>query len=530
MATTMGRTRKREGTSCRTVTLTGVSSVTISDAPLSITDLLRIAAGSRVDLSAAAASQIGASRDVVENALRGTELIYGLNTGLGHLRNERIPDEMLIDYQDAIIASHVGGIGPSLPTEVVRAAMAVRLNGIARGGSGASQAVADMLAALLNAGVHPIVPTVGSVGDSDLMHMAAIGDVALGRGEAEYQGERLSGGEALRRAGLAPVALAPKDGLALISANGVSIGHGALVVARAAEVAEVADIVLASSLEAIGGNPSIVDPAVARAKPVEGQRQAADHVRALLSGSVRCEPGGPASVQDALSFRVGPQVHGAFRELIRLATDAVELELNASDDNPLVSAQDGRMISNGNFAPMLMALAFDALRPAIAHVGQLSDRRLSHLWSAEFGMPETMLPDGLRRLRATMGGPLWRYAAAARYTELRSLAAPATLDVGPLDMGVEDHSTNAPETVRRTDQALDVLEDILAVELAMARVAIDPAAGRIGVGAQTAFGVLQDVLDGFPPTRISNDAHAAIREALRQRVLPAVRAALSRPT
>jgi histidine ammonia-lyase len=508
--------------------------VTISDAALSIGDLLRIVDGAPVVLSSAARDRITASREVVEAALRGTELVYGLNTGLGHLRDERIPERLLIDYQDGIIAAHVGGIGAALPATVVRAAMAVRLNGIARGGSGASQAMADMLVSLLNAGVHPIVPTIGSVGASDLMHMAAIGEVARGRGEAEYGGERLPGGDALRRAGLDPLELAPKDGLALISANGVSIGHGAIVARRATDLADLADIALAASLEAIGGNPSIVDPAVARAKPVDGQRLAADHIRALLEGSVRCQPGGASSVQDALSFRVGPQVHGAFRELIEVTTVAVETELNASDDNPLVSAEDGRMISNGNFAPILMALAFDAIRPAIAHVGQLSDRRLGHLWEAEFGAPEQMTLPGksgdLPGLQNRLRGPLWRYAAAARYTELRALAAPATLDVGPLDVGIEDHASNAPETVRRTDQALDVLEDLLAVELLVAHGGFDPATGPLGTGTAIAFGVLDELLAEIPAGRVSNDVHAAIRDALSRRILPAVRAAVPRPS
>ena len=158
------------------MTVSALSTVMITAGPLSIAELLGVVAGAPVELAADARRRIAASRAIVEAALHGEELIYGLNTGLGHLRNERIPDHMLGAYQDAIIAAHVGGIGPALPVAVVRAAMAVRLNGICRGGSGASEAVADMLAVLLNAGVHPIVPTIGSVGAADLMHMAAIGE------------------------------------------------------------------------------------------------------------------------------------------------------------------------------------------------------------------------------------------------------------------------------------------------------------------------------------------------------------------
>jgi histidine ammonia-lyase len=500
--------------------------ITIDSAPLGLDDLLRIADGAQVELGPDARSRIAAARTIVDAAVRGPDLVYGLNTGLGHLANTRVPDDEIGAYQDAIVLSHVGGFGPALPSRVVRAAMATRLAGIARGGAGATQAVADGFAALLNAHVHPVVPQVGSVGASDLMQMAAIGAVLIGKGQAEYAGRVLDGGEALRRAGIEPVRLGPKDGLAIVSANGVAVGHAAIVVARALDVADLADVVVAASLEAIGGNPSIVEPAIADAKPVHGQREAADHIRALLAGSERCVADARRSVQDALSFRVAPQVHGALRELVRFARQSVEVELGASDDNPLVSIEEARLISNGNFEPILMALAVDGLRPALAHVGQLSDRRLSHLWTADFGLIDPMASSVLRELQESIGGPLWRYAAAARYAELRELAAPATLDIGPLDNGVEDHATNAPGTVRRTEQALEALEDILAVELVMAREAVDPASGALGIGAQTAFGQLGQILAAHAG-RASNDAHAAVRDGLRARILPAVRKAVA---
>ena len=176
----------------------------------------------------------------------------------------------------------------------MRAALAVRLNGIARGGSGASPAAADVLVAMLNAGVHPVVPEIGSVGASDLALMAAMAQVAIGQGRAEYQGEVLPGGEALQRAGITPLVLSGKDGLALISANGISIGHAALVVSRAEQAAEAADVAAALSMEATAANPSILHPAVARAKGIPGQAAAADHIRELMSGSDLFEPGARA--------------------------------------------------------------------------------------------------------------------------------------------------------------------------------------------------------------------------------------------
>ena len=224
------------------------------------------------------------------------EPIYGLTPGIGHLKDTRLPDEELRRAQQVLVMTHAGGIGSALPTALVRAALMVRLNGIARGGSGASPAVAETLAAMLNAGVHPVVAETGSVGAGDLAQMAAIALVAIGMGSAEHAGEVLPGAEALRRAGIGPLELEPKDGLALVSANGISIGHGALVVARAARVVDAADLTAALSLEAIGGNPSVALPVVGRVKPFAGQVEACRCILAALEGSYLLQPAAATSI------------------------------------------------------------------------------------------------------------------------------------------------------------------------------------------------------------------------------------------
>ena len=504
--------------------------VILGSRPARIADVVAVATGATVELSGRAVERIEAGRAIVDRHVAGEELVYGLNTGLGHLVGQRLPVAALADYQDAIVALHATALGSPLPTPVVRAAMYVRVLGIALGGSGASRAVADSLVSMLNAGVHPIVPEAGSVGASDLMHMAAIGEVALGRGRAEFRGTTMPGGDALRAAGLVPLTMGPKDGLALISANGVSVGRGALVADRAKDIAEVADVAFVASLEATRGNPSIVDPAVASAKGIAGQTAAMDHIRELLRGSDRCVPGGAGSVQGPLSFRVGPQVHGALRESIRAATDATTAELRASDDNPLVSIADGRLISNGNFHPILLGLTFDALRPALAHVGQLSDRRMGHLWAVLLGIEDAVTPEGMRRLVGLAGGPLLRYAAAVRSAQLRALAAPVTLDVSPLDLGVEDHSTNAPEAVRMTDEALDLLEQILVVELLMARaaLAVEVRTPSVGVGTRIALDWLAEVL-GVSPAAMPDELVVSLHRRLREELLPRIRTAVGPP-
>src|SRR5688572_1677103 len=488
-----------------------MDTVVIDVAPVPLADLLSVARGATVELTDGARERIASARRVVDGVLASGRAVYGLTTGVGHLRDVRVPDDELVGQQYMIVMTHSGGFGPLLPTEVTRAAMAVRLVGLTRGGSGAGPAVAESLVGMLNAGVHPLVPRTSSVGAGDLGAMALVGQVAIGAGRAEYRGEVLSGGEALARAGIAPLVLQAKDGLALVSANGVSVGHGALVAERAGALTDAAELVAALSMEATRGNPSVALPAVAEGKPFPGLVESCRQLRAALEGSYLLGSGVPASVQDPLSFRVVPQVHGALRDTTTFARQTVETELNAQADNPLVSPADGTLVSNGNFHPILLAIAFDALRVAVAHVGQLSDRRLGHLWAAFFesmsgGAPtfEGPPPD--------MPGMHLRYAAAAAYAELRQLAAPVSLDVGVLDQGVEDHSTAAPLSVRKADEALDLLADILTIELLLAAdvLALRPELPVLGAGTsalhESATGAVVAVLDRSPDA-----VHAAVR-------------------
>jgi histidine ammonia-lyase len=484
-----------------------MTTVTITGAPLAIEDLLAVVDGARVELDDGTRGRIAAGRAVVDRALAGGEAVYGLTTQVGHGKDTRLTEEEIQGEQRFLVESHGGGIGPPLPAMIVRAALAVRLNGIARGGSGASVAAAEILAAMLNAGVHPVVAETASIGAADIGQMAGLAQVAIGLGRAEYRGEVVSGGEALRRAGITPLVLGGKDGLALISANGVSVGQAALVAARAARVAEAADVAAALSMEATGANVSVLQPAVGRAKPIPGQIAAADHLRALLAGSPLLEPGGARSVQDALSFRVVPQVHGALREYVTAARSAVTAELNAAADNPLVSVPDQALISNGNFQPVVLAIAHDALRIALAQVGQLSERRMSHLWEAFFfrqraGGPPPAVPYGLQL----------RYPAAAVFTELKQLAAPASLDTPPLDLGVEDHGTSAPLSVRKADAALGLLEDLLAAELLLARdvLAAAPAGPVLGAGTGAALRTVEQAIAAAGP--YPDAVHRALRE------------------
>jgi histidine ammonia-lyase len=482
--------------------------VIIGDVPLRVQDVVAVARGAPVELSAAAIERIRRSRDIIEEKLTAEEPTYGLNRGLGHNQDRKISSDELTQFSLRMLRAHEGGLGPPLSAEIVRAAMLARVAGIAQGGSGASPSMPETLIAMLNADVTPVVPSIGSVGAGDLSQMASIGLVAIGEGTAEYRGERMTGAEALRRAEINPPAIGPKDGLTLMSANGISVGHAALVATRAHQAAELADMVAAVSLEAVGGNLSVVDAAIGAAKPFQGQIEAATHIRTLLEGSY-LQSHTFESVQEALSFRVVPQVHGTLREVLTFAVDAVETELNSAADNPLVSL-DGRIVHNGNFEPLVMAVAFDALRVALAHVGQLSERRMSHLWDAIFKSP------GFFTSTRQFYGIKLRYPAAARFTELKQLAAPATLDVPALDIGVEDHGSGAPLSVSKTEMAIAILQDVLIIELLMAR---DLLHGReetaqMGHGTSGLMDDVEKVFADLDPGAHADEVHAALRQTL----------------
>ncbi|HKJ12931.1 MAG TPA: aromatic amino acid ammonia-lyase [Ornithinimicrobium sp.] len=489
--------------------------VAIGDGRLTIGQIRAVAGGARVVLEQSARNRISASRTVIDTALASGRAVYGLNTGVGHQKDVRLNEEQIRQNQTMLLMTHAGGFGPPAGVEHVRAAMMVRLNGLSRGGSGVSPAVAEVLVAMLNAGVHPVVPSTGSVGSGDLGQLAAIGLVAIGQGRAEHAGEVLGGAEALRRAGIEPLVLAAKDGLALMSSNAMSIGHGAHVIHQAIRLGRLADLAAVVSLEAIGGNPEAMLPVVATAKPYPGQHEVCRSVTDALHGSALLEPGGARSVQDPISFRVVPQVHGAYRDAVASTRDAIEIEVNAMSDNPLVSIADQSIVHNGNFHPMVMALSFDAVRPAVAHVGKLSERRMSHLWDAFF---ERLAGDG-GPPSADHGPPEFvgmalRYPAAEVCAELRQLATPATLDVPALESnGTEDHATAAPLAVRTTERALGLLERVVVVELLLARdvLSITKPAPRLGTAAHEAVAGINDALAG----RASADAYEAVLGHLR---------------
>jgi histidine ammonia-lyase len=486
-----------------------------------VDDVVSVAEGAGVELAEEAWAKIDAGRAVVDRFVEGDRLIYGLNTLLGAGRNVRVPLEELIEYQASMIDGHAGGLGQPLPEADVRATMFVRALSAANGTSGIHRDSVQMLVEMLNRRVHPLMREHGSLGASDLMHLAAIASVMIGRGQALVDGELLPGAEALARVGLEPRQALPKEGLALVSYNAASIGIGARVAVEAERIARLCDRVAALSLEAYNANPSVFREEVGTLKPIAGLIEAAASIRAEIAGSYLYD--GEVSVQDPLSFRTIPQVHGAFREQARAAREATETELHSADDNPLVLVESGELFSAGNFHPVTLALSFDALRIGVAHAGMVSERRLVKLRWAQGQGPGGAADIGAaqeQRLRAdprTLSGRrrLSSYAAVAILAKLKMLAHPATLDVTSQSQDVEDHGTNAPGTVLQTREALTLLETILCVE-ALAAASLIERRGDIRLGAGTAatYSALRVRVEALDPAASTNEAVETVRETL----------------
>ncbi len=460
---------------------------------LTVDDVVAIARGRpRVELDPQALVRVRAAREVVERVLASGQAVYGLNTGLGSLSRHRISIDEIGAFSFATVADQVASYGRPLATDVVRAMIASRVNGMLKAGVGVRRELIEALVELLNRGVHPVVRMVGSVGQGDLSEMADIGKVLIGRGRAEYRGEVLPGGEALARAGLAPISLGPKEALGLISSNGVTMGRGSLVLVDAADLIESMQIAAALSFEAFAANLSVIHPAAARARPHSGLQTAMARLRDLLDGSELWNPGAARNLQDPLSIRCVPQTHGAVYDSLSVVRGLMEIELNSAGDNPLVLIDEGAIVSVGNFDVTALALAFDYLRLGIAHAAQVANERVQKLLWRNF----SGLPTGLARRDGPTGGlrPLGR-AFAALTSEVRFHANPVSLDYrGQLAEGIEDHASLAPLAVSTTSGLVSLGHRLVALELLVAAQAVDLRGGpeRLGGGTGRAYAVVRE--------------------------------------
>ncbi|HEX6185582.1 MAG TPA: histidine ammonia-lyase [Pyrinomonadaceae bacterium] len=434
---------------------------------LTLEEVARVARGeAEVSLAASARERVEASRRTVERIVAESRVVYGVNTGFGKLSDVTVPTDELRDLQLNLVRSHACGLGPPLSEEETRALMLLRANVLAKGFSGARTVVVVTLLELLARGVHPVVPELGSVGASgDLAPLAHLALCCVGEGEAVYKGERLPGGEALRRAGVEPLRLEAKEGLALLNGTQALTGVGALALERALRVARTADVSGAMSLEALKGTPAAFDERIHLARPHRGQVESAAHLRELLADSeIRASHvEGDPRVQDAYSLRCMPQVHGAARDALGHARAAVEIETGGATDNPLVFAETGEVISGGNFHGAPLAIAFDYCSIALVHLGNIVERRIDRLVHPDKN--EGLPPFLTARAGVESGYMVPQIVAVALLNECKVLAHPASTDNLPTDGGKEDHVSMGMTTALKLRRVVEAIERVVAIEL-----------------------------------------------------------------
>jgi histidine ammonia-lyase len=410
------------------------------------------------------------ARSVVDRAAAGNEAVYGVNSALGANTGKLLATDERDCYQMHAVRARAVGVGPAMPEDHVRAAMFARAAGMAHGGSGVSVGVFRALLDALNRNVHPRIPAWGSISVADMPPLAHLALVLMGEGEAIVDGRRVPGAEALTRAGLVPVTLGAKDGLALFSANAVTIGVASLVLHDLADALAWLDDVVALSFEAFRANLSPLDPRAQAARPAPGQANAAERIRASLAGSALLTEGAARRVQDPLSFRCVSQVHGAALDALAHAILHVEIELNAAADSPLVDAASDSLLSTGNFHVPGLAIAIEALGLAVVQVAAIIVERCVHLMS-----PATSdLP-----LQLTRHGPQQSGFATVQKTltallnDLRHLANPACLDFLPVSAGIEDHAPMALKCVSKLGEMRERLVYLVAIEAVIGAQAVD---------------------------------------------------------
>jgi histidine ammonia-lyase len=446
--------------------------------PLSLAEIEAVAVSRiRVEIASAARERVAASRALIERVLASGQTVYGVNTGFGKLADVRVSNENLAQLQTNLVRSHAGGVGQPMSEAEARAMLLLRANVLAKGFSGTRIEVLELLVALLNAGVHPVIPEKGSVGASgDLAPLAHLALVVIGEGEAFYKGERIRGGEALKRAGLKPVQLAAKEGLALLNGTQAMVAVGGLAVARAQRLVRLADVAGAMSLDALLGTPVAFDPRIQQARPHAGQIASAAHLTAIMQGSEIRESHREhcSRVQDAYCLRCMPQVHGAVRGALAHVASVLETEAGSATDNPLIFPDGdgtGDVLSGGNFhgAPLSYALDYAAI--AITDLAGITERRIDRLLNPDIneGLPAFLSPDpGL-----SSGFMIAQIVAAALINECQVLAHPSSTGSIPTDGGKEDHVSMGMTGALKLRQIVEHVERIVAIELMCAAQAVE---------------------------------------------------------
>ncbi len=443
----------------------------IDGSPISVEDVVSVARdGDAVVLSPKVRAKIKRSRSIIDKAVANKEIIYGITTGFGAFKNTVIDKSQTNKLQENLILSHATGVGDPLPTEVVRGIMFLIVNYLSKGYSGAALETIETFVKMLNRGVHPIVPEKGSVGSSgDLAPSAHVTLVLIGKGEAEFKGKRMTGKKAMIKAGIKPVVLSSKEGLAIINNTSTMSAIASLAVCDAGKIIEIADLCTAFSLQALMGTTKAYDKRIHQIKPHDGQVRTAENLRALLEGSKLVDE---TRIQEAYSFRCAPQIHGAIREALSYVRKVVTTEINSVTDNPLIfDGEKPVVISGGNFHGEALAIAMDTLGIALSEIANIADRRIATLLdpSTNNGLPAFLVIKG----GLNSGLMIPQYTTAALVSENKVLAHPASVDSIPTSANIEDLVSMGTIAARKAKEILSNVRSVLSIEIMTACQAID---------------------------------------------------------
>jgi len=476
---------------------------------LSIKDVYEVSRGhEKVELAEVCKEKVKRSRKVVESKLEGDEDVYGINTGFGDLANVKIEKDKTEELQKNLIRSHASGVGEPLDEDVVRGAMLLRANTLVKGYSGIRLKVIELLIKMLNEDVHPVIPCQGSVGASgDLAPLAHMSLVLIGEGEAFYEEEKLPGEKALHRAGLEPVEMKAKEGLALVNGTQIMTAIGALTLHDAKRLLKSAQIAGAMSLEALKGTDAVFDSRIHQIRPHQGQIRCAKNLRKITSESKIIESHKDCEkVQDPYTLRCMPQVYGATKEALVYVEKIMKTEMNSATDNPLVFP-DGDVISGGNFHGQPIALTLDFLASAVAEIGDISERTTDKLmYEEESGLPRFLTTEeGLNS-----GFMIAQYTAASLVSENKVLSHPASVDSIPTSAGQEDHVSMGSISARQAKEVLENVENVVAIELMSAAQGLEYHDEEPGKGVKAAYDCVREYIEPLEKDRsLSQDIEKA---------------------
>lgn len=453
---------------------------------LTLEELLDVARkGKKVEVSESAIERINYSRSIIDEIVESKKTVYGVNTGFGSLAKVSISKDYTKQLQENLIRSHASGFGDPLDIDQTRAVMLVRINSLIKGYSGIRLSVINTLVEMLNRGVHPVIPNKGSLGASgDLAPLSHMVLPLLGYGRANYKGEIMEGKEAMKRAGISPLKLESKEGLALINGTSVLTAIGALALYDAIRLEKFSDIIAALTLETQEGIIDAFDHRLHEIRPHKGQMKTAENIRALTEGSEYLTRQGEKRVQDEYSLRCIPQVHGATKEAIEYVKNKVEIEINSVTDNPIVTLE-GDVISGGNFHGEMMAIPFDYLCMAISEIGNISERRMERLINGKLSNNPSFL---VKQSGINSGFMIAQYAAASLVSENKILSHPASVDSIPSSENQEDIVSMGTIAARKAYEISKNVHRILATELLAACQAIDfKEKKKLGIGSEILY-------------------------------------------